>query len=135
MVETSSEVHGRRTLVVVEDDAETRDLELFILESEGYNVIGLPDGEEAAETIKREGADLVILDLMLPKKDGLEVLAELELEPTTAKTPVIVVSAYVERVGGREVLRRSPLVKRVLHKPFDITELLDAIGRELGSGG
>ncbi len=135
MVEAPAAVPGRKKLVVVEDDPETREVELFLLASEGYQVVGVPDGESAVETIRREAADLVILDLMLPGKDGLEVLAELAKDPATATTPVIVVSAYVNHAGARAVLLRAPQVKRVLDKPFDVTELLDAVAHELGSAG
>jgi CheY-like chemotaxis protein len=131
MVEATPAPPGRKKLVVIEDDDETRDLEVFLLGSEGYGVTGVPSGETAADTIRREAADLVILDLMLPHKDGFEVLAELASEPSTARTPVIVVSAYVDRGGVRETLRRSPQVRRVLEKPFDVTDLLDAVATEL----
>jgi CheY-like chemotaxis protein len=133
MVEAAAAVPGRKMVVVVEDDPETRELELFLLAAEGYQVVGVPDGEAAAQAIEREAADLVILDLMLPGKDGLEVLAELGREPRTAQTPVIVVSAYVGHMGGRSALRTAPQVKRILDKPFDVTELLDAVAYELGA--
>ncbi len=133
MAEATAAAPGSRKLVVVEDDPETRELELFLLASEGYQVVGVPDGDVAAEVVKREAADLVVLDLMLPSKDGLEVLAELGREAATSSTPVIVVSAYVNRMGGRDKLRAVPQVKRILDKPFDITELLDAVAHELGS--
>ena len=81
----------------------------------------------------RELPDLVVLDLMLPGKDGLEVLAELARAPATASIPVIIVSAYVSQVGGRAALLKTAQVKRILNKPFDITELLDAVARELGA--
>src|SRR6185312_12535223 len=109
----------------------TRELELFLLGAEGYQVIGVPDGETAKETIKREAADLVILDLMLPGKDGVHVLAELAEDPATAAVPVIVVSAYVGHMGGRDALRRMAQVKLVLEKPFDITVLLDAVAHQI----
>jgi len=132
MLEPSAAVPGRKMVVVVEDDPETRELEVFLLGAEGYRVVGVPDGESAAATIKREAADLVILDLMLPGKDGIQVLAELGREPATASTPVIVVSAYAGHARGREAVLRAPQVRRVLEKPFDIAELLDAIAHELG---
>jgi two-component system sensor histidine kinase/response regulator len=133
MNETAAPVPGRKKLVVVEDDRETRELELFLLGSEDYQVLGLEDGETAAETVRRECADLVILDLMLPKKDGTQVLAELANEPTTANTPVIIVSAYVDRPATREALSESQQVKRIFEKPFDITELLGAVAHELAA--
>jgi CheY-like chemotaxis protein len=131
MEEPPLAVPGRKKLVVVEDDPETRELELFLLGAEGYQVVGVPDGETAKEIIRREAADLVVLDLMLPGKDGVHVLAELSADPATAAVPVIVVSAYVGHMGGRDALRRTPQVKLVLEKPFDITVLLDAVARQL----
>jgi CheY-like chemotaxis protein len=133
MTDTPTPIAGRKKLVVVEDDPETRDVEMFLLASEGYEVVGVADGERAAETIRDARADLVVLDLMLPKKDGLEVLAELTREPSTAHVPVMVVSAYVTRLGARDPLRHYRQVKRIFDKPFDITELLDAVEHELGA--
>jgi CheY-like chemotaxis protein len=132
MTEPSTQVPGRKKLVVVEDDPETRDLELFLLASEGYQALGVADGEHAADFIRREGADLVILDLMLPHKDGLQILGELARDPATAATPVIVVSAYVQPMR-RNVLDGSPQVRRVFDKPFDVTELLGAVAHELSA--
>lgn len=129
--ELGAYVPGRKTLVVVEDDDETRELEVFLLGSEGYHVIGLPDGEGAAETIAREAADLVILDLMMPRKDGIAVLEELAGEPATAEIPVILVSAYVDRPAVLKALPRSSQVKQIFRKPFDITGLLDAVAQHL----
>jgi DNA-binding response OmpR family regulator len=122
-------VPGRDKVVVVEDDGEIRDLETFVLGAESYRVVGVADGESAAPTVKKEGADLVLLDLMLPGKDGNAVLADLQADPATAQVPVIVVSAYIER------LKATPQVKRIVPKPFDITELLDAVTRELEADG
>src|SRR5512140_2897840 len=135
MIEAVASVPGRKKLVVVEDDPETRELEVFLLAAEGYQVIGLPDGEAAAETVRREAAALVILDLMLPGKDGLAVLEDLARDSATAETPVIVVSAYSHHLRSRPALRNLPQVKRIIEKPFDITDLLDAVAREVGSAG
>jgi len=133
MAEKGAYVPGRKKLVVVEDDDETRELECFLLGSEGYHVIGLPDGEDAAETIAREEADLVILDLMMPRKDGIAVLEELAREPATASTPVILVSAYIDRPAVLRALPRTSQVKQIFKKPFDITGLLEAVADHLTS--
>jgi DNA-binding response OmpR family regulator len=111
-------------IVVVEDDPDVREIELFLLESEGFECIGVSEGGPAALTIKRERADLVILDMMLPGKDGNAVLAELSADPATRHVPVIVVSGFQSRIDP------SPQVKQVIVKPFNVTELLDAVARE-----
>jgi two-component system alkaline phosphatase synthesis response regulator PhoP len=122
-------MRGRRTqtVVVVEDDAETRELELFLLGSEGYRVVGVEDGDHAAAAVRRHRADLVLLDLMLPGKDGNAVLDELGADPSTARIPVVVLTAYPAR------LRRTPQVARLVRKPFDVPEFLDAAAAALAA--
>lgn len=118
----------RRKIVVVEDDPEILDLEMFLLSSEGFDVVPVANGLDAYEVIKREAADLVVLDLMLPGKDGNAVLDELEADPETANVPVIVVSAFTEK------LAQAQQIRRVIPKPFDVMELLDGISQELAAG-
>nr|WP_275939317.1 response regulator [Polyangium spumosum] len=115
----------RKKIVVVEDDPELRDLETFLLGAEGYDVVGVADGIDAAAIALRERADLVLLDLMLPGKDGNAVLEELGQKPETRHTPVIVVSAFLAQ------LRLTPQVRRVLSKPFDVSDLLESVAREV----
>lgn len=116
---------GQRTVVVVEDDPEIRDLELFLLGAEGYQVIGLPDGDAVVETVRDARADLVVLDLMLPGKNGNMILDELGADAATRDVPVIVVSAYTPQLVA------TAQVKSVLAKPFDVTDLLDTVQRTL----
>jgi DNA-binding response OmpR family regulator len=117
---------GRRVprIVVVEDDPDVREIEMFLLESEGFECVGVSEGGPAALTIKNQGADLVILDMLLPGKDGNAILAELSADPATRNVPVIVVSGFSSQV------QPARQVKRVIVKPFDVMELLDAVARE-----
>lgn len=118
-------VHERPPrIVVVEDDPEVREIEMFLLESEGFECVGVPEGGPAARVVKQAAADLVILDMMLPGKDGNAVLAELSADPETSGVPVIVVSGFPSN------LEPAPQVKRVIVKPFDVTELLHVVARE-----
>lgn len=121
MSEEQATAPGRRTIVIVEDDPEIRELETFLLGAEGYRVVGLPDGEGVAATVRDVHADMVLLDLMLPKKSGNAVLVELGADEATRGVPVIVVSAYTKKLVS------TPQVKQVLAKPFDVTDLLDAV--------
>jgi CheY-like chemotaxis protein len=126
-------VPGRKKVVVVEDDPDTRELELFLLAAEGYEVTGVGNGTDAAEVVRSQAADLVLLDLMLPGKDGVQVLEDLEREPATAATPVIVISAYANRLARDDAVRRARQVRQVVAKPFDVGELLGAVARAVGA--
>ena len=68
----------KKRILVVEDELYLRDLYLEILKEEGFEVDSACDGEEAYEKMKAGGYDLVLLDIMLPKMDGLEVLRKLK---------------------------------------------------------
>lgn len=126
---TGEERTSRRAprIVVVEDDPEVREIETFLLESEGFECVGVAEGGPAAPIVKRERPDLVILDMMLPGKDGHAVLAELSADPATREVPVFVVSGLQQPVASAQV-------RRVFLKPFDVTELLDAVARETRHG-
>jgi DNA-binding response OmpR family regulator len=122
---------GRKKVVVVEDDDEMRDLESFLLGAEGYQVAAVAEGRAALPAVKREGADLVLLDLVLPDESGNDVLAELERDPATADVPVIVVTAYSKHFRHVQATRQ---VRRIISKPFDPMDLLNAVDEELRRG-
>jgi len=67
-----------KKIVLVEDDTIIKEMYKMKLEMEGYNVVCADDGEEALKVIKEESPDLVLLDILMPKKDGFEVLKELK---------------------------------------------------------
>ncbi len=107
-------------ILVVEDDRDTAfDLKTD-LRAEGHDVVNAYDGESALETIKSQSFDAIVLDIMMPKVDGLEVLARMRAEHDD--TPVIVLSArstYDDRVEGLGVGADDYMTK-----PFGIEELL-----------
>ena len=67
-----------KKIALIEDDTSIREMYQMKLEMEGYNVVCADDGEKALEVIKKENPDLVLLDILMPKKDGFEVLKELK---------------------------------------------------------
>jgi two-component system alkaline phosphatase synthesis response regulator PhoP len=80
-------------VLVVDDEADIRELVRYNLEKEGYGVVGVASGEDALTAATRKLPDLVILDLMLPGVDGLEVCRRLKSDPATARIPVIMLTA------------------------------------------
>jgi len=81
-----------KKVLVVEDDEHISKVYAIKLEKEGVTVVIARDGEEAIEMVQKEKPDLVLLDLMIPKKDGFEVLEEMKKIPDVANIPVIILS-------------------------------------------
>lgn len=83
-------------VLVVDDEADVLLLCRVNLEFEGYEVIEAHDGEEAMEKVHAERPDIVLLDVMMPKMDGWQVLAALKADPETADVPVVMLTAKVQ---------------------------------------
>jgi DNA-binding response OmpR family regulator len=83
---------GKRVLVV-EDEQALREMYATWLQSAGFDVIVADNGISGLEKVMHEEPDLLLLDILLPKKDGLEVLNEIRRNPKTAKLPVIILSS------------------------------------------
>jgi DNA-binding response OmpR family regulator len=117
-------------ILVVDDDPDIRRLLSVLLEGEGHNVISAPDGERALELISREGPDLILLDVMMPKKDGYTVLREMKASGIRESTKVLVLTA---RAAESDWLRGYKLgADQYLTKPFDTEELLTLVRDLLG---
>lgn len=84
---------AKKKVLIVEDDQFLREFYQELLESEGMVVDTAPDGDTAFSKIHEGGFDLVLLDIMLPKKDGLQILKEIKVNPP-AKTngPIVVLT-------------------------------------------
>ncbi len=87
---------GKARILVVEDDADIQQLVSYNLIKSGLNVSCADSGEEALQIMDREQIDLVILDLMLPDKDGMEVCTILREKPDKAGLPIIMLTARSE---------------------------------------
>lgn len=81
-----------KKILFVEDESALQKTFSEILKQEGYEVISALDGESGLNLAKSEKPDLILLDLILPKMDGFEVLAELKNNPETKSIPVIVLT-------------------------------------------
>ncbi|MGH3924604.1 MAG: response regulator transcription factor [Pseudonocardiaceae bacterium] len=109
-------------ILVVEDEPDLRSLLDRQLDRAGYRVLLAEDGLEGLETASREAVDLVLLDLMLPHLDGLEVCRRLKRDARTSRLPVIMLTAKgepVDRIVGLELGADDYITK-----PFNLRELL-----------
>ncbi|MEY3316860.1 MAG: hypothetical protein RLZZ503_62 [Actinomycetota bacterium] len=106
-------------ILVVEDEAGMREPLVYLLRSEGYEVIEAEDGESAVNIFNKEGADLVLLDLMIPKLNGKDVCKDLR---ATSDVPIIMLTAKdteIDKVIGFEIGADDYVTK-----PYSKNELL-----------
>jgi DNA-binding response OmpR family regulator len=111
-----------RKVLVVDDDPSVRKLLNQTLELEGYTVSTASDGEEALEELPTSKPDVVVLDVMMPKLNGLDVLDRIRRNPETSTLPVILLTAKSSKEDVWEGWQRG--VDYYMTKPFDVEELL-----------
>jgi DNA-binding response OmpR family regulator len=118
---SSAPLTGRRVLVV-EDEPNIRELVAFHLGLEGLQVFEAKDGDEALRIIRSQPFDLCVLDLMLPKVDGLAVCRAIRREPLNAEAPILMLTARREEAD--KVLGLESGADDYLTKPFGVRELV-----------
>ena len=110
----------RPTVLLVEDEPAQREVLVYNLEAEGFDVITADNGEDGLLLVEENQPDLIILDWMIPQLSGLEVCRRLKLNPKTRQIPVIMLSARaedVDRVRGLETGADDYVVK-----PYSVIE-------------
>lgn len=109
----------------VDDDNTIRDIEVYTLEQTGFQAKGFADGDSLFEALKTEKTELIVLDIMLPGKDGVEILKEIRKDPETRKIPVIMATAKgteMDKIQGLDQGADDYLVK-----PFGVMEMVSRI--------
>ncbi len=84
---------SKKRVLIVEDDHDINELIRYNLEREGFEVLSLYDGEQVVDIVATRKPDLILLDLMLPGRDGLDICRELKNELATKKIPIIMITA------------------------------------------
>ncbi len=116
-----------RKILVVDDERHIVRLVQVNLEKVGYQVVTAYDGVEALEQVAKETPDMVILDVMMPRMDGFEVLKKLQADAKTRDIPVIMLTAKAQ---DADIFRGwSSGVSSYLTKPFNPRELLTFVER------
>lgn len=119
-------------ILLVEDDPTLRDTLAYRLRAEGYQVITAADGPSALEAVRKAHPDLLLLDLMLPGLDGLEVSKQVRARPETASIPIIMLTARTaesDKIIGLELGADDYVTK-----PFSWPELRARIRAQLRRG-
>ena len=109
----------------VDDDSTIRDIEVYTLTQTGFEAKGFPDGLSMLEALKTEKPELIVLDIMMPGMDGVEVLKEIRGNTETRKIPVIMATAKgteMDKIQSLDIGADDYLVK-----PFGVMEMVSRI--------
>src|SRR5262249_7690188 len=122
----------QRTILVVDDDHEILESMRTVLENKGFRILAARDGNAGLMIAERENPDLIVLDMMMPKKSGFLVLEKLKSRPG-GLIPTIMITG---NEGSRHLAYAEMLgVKDYIRKPFAMEKLVRAIERVLGVRG
>ena len=122
----------KHKVLVVDDNPDSVAIMRGILETRGYDVAAAGSGAEALEFVRTEGADLVLLDVMMPEMSGMEVLQRIKEDATTGRLPVILVTAKTQ---DEDVLSGYQYgADYYITKPFTAKQLIYGIELILGKG-
>lgn len=118
-------------ILVVDDEPDLLELVRDTLEMAGYTVITASDGEEGLKSITEESPDLVILDIKMPKIDGMEVLERVRKNPLLNELPIIMLTS----LKGEGIIREAKEVgaNDYIVKPFNQIDLLNRVKRVISS--
>ncbi|MBI5622318.1 MAG: response regulator transcription factor [Elusimicrobia bacterium] len=118
-------------VLIVEDDGALMELMSLAFFKEGYEAHYAFNGQEGYEKILSLHPDLVILDLMLPVLNGVDVLRKMTAHPVARRIPVIVVTGYGDKPGMLEETIKAHGAVEYLRKPFELRELIGLAARTL----
>lgn len=120
----------KRTILIVEDEGLLRELMAEKLHIEGFNTLEAADGDEGLEVALREHPDLIVLDLLMPKMGGMEVLRRLREDDQGRGIPVIIVSNLSSKEDIAEGAEKGA-VEYLIKANFSLDEIVDKI-KEMG---
>ena len=109
----------------VEDDTSIREIEIYTLNSTGFEAVGFENGNEFFEALRKQIPDLILLDIMLPDMSGMDILSILKKDPSTKDIPVILASAKgteFDKINGLDTGADDYLAK-----PFGMMEMVSRV--------
>jgi len=121
---------ARPLILIAEDDPSNNEVIASTLtEFGGYRVVSEGDGGLVVQRVEEEQPDLVVLDLLLPHRNGIEILRELRADPRFSQLPVVAISADVRPVVWEQLEELG--CTEFIPKPFGIDQLLESVARAL----
>jgi DNA-binding response OmpR family regulator len=119
-----------KKILIVDDNEFVVEIMTYILNSHGYEVIALYDGDEVIDHIKKDHPDLVILDMMLPGADGRLICKEIKSNTETKNLPVIMCTGSE---SSKISMNQAGSPDDVLSKPFNVDSLVDMVAYQLAA--
>lgn len=121
---------GKQTILIVDDEPDFVTMLKQDLQSEGYLVEVAYNGVEAIEKVKKSPPDAIVLDIMMPEKDGFEVCSELKNDDRYADIPIILLTAVSDHVSSSQYSHSQALdveADDYLSKPASFEEILESL--------
>ena len=121
---------SKKYVLIVDDDPDLVETVCMMLEDKGYEVGKAYDGVEGEEAIKKRHPDLLVLDVMMPRKDGYQLCAELKADNATKDIPVILLTAVGEAVPTTSYTHAQGMsteAEEYIPKPVDSKTLVEAV--------
>ena len=115
----------RHRILIVEDERDLQNLLRLFFERQGYTVYDARDGQEAIEVAQRKLPDLILMDIQMPRKTGIEAVQELRADPRFANTPILAITAHARNYLPPDIIRAG--FDHVILKPFDFQEIIDRV--------
>jgi CheY-like chemotaxis protein len=118
-------------ILLVDDEPSIRETVSFILEMEGYRVVTAGNGDDALEQIRRLQPPVVLLDAMMPRRDGFDVCRTVKSDPALAATKIVMLTALGQKTDQEKAMVAG--ADFYVTKPFDEEELLALLSRLTGA--
>jgi len=125
-------------ILLIDDDVDFVEATKIVLESKPYEVVVAYEGEEGLRKAREEKPDLVILDVIMPVKDGFTAAEQLKRDPELNKTPVLMLTAFAEKGGETTIATSRGLTLEAedyIDKPVSPEELLKRVEKLLKTAG
>ncbi|MEK7560820.1 MAG: response regulator [Patescibacteria group bacterium] len=119
------------TILFIEDENALQSAATYALEKEGYTILSALDGETGLELAKTKKPDIILLDLILPKKDGFTVLAELKSNDATRDIPIIILSNLESSADVEKALALGGTIYLV-KASYSLNEVMNKVQEVLG---
>ena len=127
------ELTGKKRILIVDDDPGILTMLKLLLGLEGYEPLTCSDPTEVFDRLARDKPDLVLMDAMMPKMDGLQVIRQVRIRELTHRPPILLLTGNVDQTYAREALEGG--ASGIVIKPFEKEDLLEKLESLLGKQG